>query len=57
MDVKAFHPYRQRPMLKNSCEDNPCQSLCLLSPDGGYICACPGRLFWCIAWLVGTHGS
>ncbi|XP_021948531.2 low-density lipoprotein receptor-related protein 1 isoform X4 [Folsomia candida] len=41
MDVKAFHPYRQRPMLKNSCEDNPCQSLCLLSPDGGYICACP----------------
>lgn len=39
---KVFHPFRQRPLVNNPCENNGgCQSLCLLSPEDGRICACP----------------
>lgn len=42
MDVKVFHPFRQPPRHPNPCENRGgCQTLCLLSPGGGAVCACP----------------
>jgi len=42
MDVKVFHPFRQPKMEANPCLNNGgCHNLCLLTPEGGKVCACP----------------
>lgn len=42
MDIRVYHPYRQRPLLDNPCENNGgCQGLCLIKPNGRRQCACP----------------
>ncbi|KAK9511107.1 hypothetical protein O3M35_005737 [Rhynocoris fuscipes] len=42
MDIHVYHPYRQRPVEKNPCENNGgCSTLCLLQPEGKRICECP----------------
>ncbi|XP_046386652.1 prolow-density lipoprotein receptor-related protein 1 isoform X2 [Ischnura elegans] len=42
MDIQVYHPYRQLPVDNNPCANGGgCSTLCLLSPHGGYKCACP----------------
>ncbi|XP_058118715.1 prolow-density lipoprotein receptor-related protein 1 [Anopheles ziemanni] len=43
MDIRIFHPYRQRQPKENPCENSGCQTLCVLSPETpeGYRCLCP----------------
>lgn len=46
MDIRVFHPYRQRTLDVNPCETANCSALCLLAPAGtsssiGYRCMCP----------------
>ncbi|XP_078621857.1 low-density lipoprotein receptor-related protein 2-like isoform X1 [Branchiostoma floridae x Branchiostoma japonicum] len=42
LDLHAYHPVRQ-PQGNNTCFNNPCSHLCLLSPveEMGFKCACP----------------
>lgn len=42
MDLRIFHPYRQKKPEEDPCLLAGCSTLCLLSPDPqGYKCACP----------------
>lgn len=42
MDLRIFHPYRQKKPEEDPCLRAGCSTLCLLSPDPqGYKCACP----------------
>lgn len=42
MDIRVYHPYRQKPLKNNPCENNGgCQGLCLIKPNGQRQCACP----------------
>ncbi|XP_049327868.1 low-density lipoprotein receptor-related protein 1 isoform X3 [Astyanax mexicanus] len=47
MDIHIFHPYRQPEVTNHPCQtDNGgCSNLCLLSPGGGYKCACPTNFY------------
>ncbi|CAL8335883.1 unnamed protein product [Lota lota] len=47
MDVHIYHPYRQPQVANHPCQsDNGgCSNLCLLSPGGGYKCACPTNFY------------
>ncbi|CDQ74153.1 unnamed protein product [Oncorhynchus mykiss] len=49
MDVHIYHPYRQPEgmMANHPCQTNNggCSNLCLLSPGGGYNCACPTNFY------------
>ncbi|XP_026096551.1 low-density lipoprotein receptor-related protein 1 isoform X3 [Carassius auratus] len=47
MDVHIYHPYRQPEVTNHPCQtDNGgCSNLCLLSPGGGYKCACPTNFY------------
>ncbi|CAB1353952.1 unnamed protein product, partial [Coregonus sp. 'balchen'] len=49
MDIHIYHPYRQPEgmMANHPCQtDNGgCSNLCLLSPGGGYKCACPTNFY------------
>ncbi|KAK5872291.1 hypothetical protein PBY51_013006 [Eleginops maclovinus] len=47
MDVHIYHPYRQPEVAGHPCQDNNggCSNLCLLSPGGGYKCACPTNFY------------
>uniref|UniRef100_A0A3P8UVE8 EGF-like domain-containing protein n=1 Tax=Cynoglossus semilaevis TaxID=244447 RepID=A0A3P8UVE8_CYNSE len=42
MDVHIYHPYRQPEGRTNN---GGCSNLCLLSPGGGYKCACPTNFY------------
>nr|CAD7262752.1 unnamed protein product [Timema shepardi] len=51
MDIHIFHPYHQRPVKPNPCDNNGgCSTLCLLTPGGGHTCACPEN------FLLGEDG-
>ena len=43
-DIHVYHPLRQLP-FSNPCGTNNggCSHLCLISPTGGYTCACPNN--------------
>ncbi|CAG2110813.1 unnamed protein product, partial [Medioppia subpectinata] len=42
MDLQIYHPLRQQPLPGgNPCENNTCDTLCLLKPNGGSVCVCP----------------
>ncbi|XP_014241482.1 low-density lipoprotein receptor-related protein 1 [Cimex lectularius] len=44
MDIHVYHPFRQKPVVPNPCENNGnCSALCLLTPGGGKTCACPNN--------------
>ncbi|XP_067287513.1 low-density lipoprotein receptor-related protein 1 isoform X2 [Pseudorasbora parva] len=47
MDIHIYHPYRQPEVTNHPCQtDNGgCSNLCLLSPGGGYKCACPNNFY------------
>uniref|UniRef100_A0A8C1T1Y0 Low density lipoprotein receptor-related protein 1Ab n=1 Tax=Cyprinus carpio TaxID=7962 RepID=A0A8C1T1Y0_CYPCA len=47
MDIHIYHPSRQPEVSGHPCqEDNGgCSNLCLLSPGGGYKCACPTNFY------------
>ncbi|KAM4582658.1 low-density lipoprotein receptor-related protein 1-like isoform 1-T1 [Fundulus diaphanus] len=47
MDIHVFHPYRQPDVVGHPCQLNNggCSNLCLLSPGGGYKCACPTNFY------------
>ncbi|XP_069042806.1 low-density lipoprotein receptor-related protein 1 isoform X2 [Lepisosteus oculatus] len=47
MDIHIFHSYRQPEVSNHPCQtDNGgCSNLCLLSPGGGYKCACPTNFY------------
>uniref|UniRef100_A0A673BUV4 Low density lipoprotein receptor-related protein 1Ab n=1 Tax=Sphaeramia orbicularis TaxID=375764 RepID=A0A673BUV4_9TELE len=47
MDIHIYHPYRQPEVLNHPCQINNggCSNLCLLSPGGGYKCACPTNFY------------
>uniref|UniRef100_A0A8C7TM20 EGF-like domain-containing protein n=1 Tax=Oncorhynchus mykiss TaxID=8022 RepID=A0A8C7TM20_ONCMY len=47
MDVHIYHPYRQPEVANHPCQTNNggCSNLCLLSPGGGYKCACPTNFY------------
>ncbi|KAG9328294.1 hypothetical protein JZ751_015364, partial [Albula glossodonta] len=47
MDIHIYHPYRQPPVSSHPCQINNggCSNLCLLSPGGGYKCACPTNFY------------
>ncbi|KAJ8247100.1 hypothetical protein GJAV_G00258720, partial [Gymnothorax javanicus] len=42
-DIKVYHPFRQPDVPKHQCQvtNGGCSHLCLLSPGGGFKCACP----------------
>ncbi|XP_022241765.1 low-density lipoprotein receptor-related protein 2-like [Limulus polyphemus] len=46
-DIHIYHPLRQLP-YPNPCMNNNgnCSHLCLLSPGGGYKCACPDQFIF-----------
>ncbi|KAI4902143.1 hypothetical protein NFI96_003427 [Prochilodus magdalenae] len=46
-DVKVYHPLRQPDVPKHQCQvtNGGCSHLCLLSPGGGYKCACPTHFY------------
>ncbi|KAG9261064.1 low-density lipoprotein receptor-related protein 1B-like [Astyanax mexicanus] len=46
-DIKVYHPLRQPDVPKHQCQVNNggCSHLCLLSPGGGYRCACPTHFY------------
>ncbi|XP_052902166.1 low-density lipoprotein receptor-related protein 1 [Anopheles moucheti] len=42
MDIRIYHPYRQKQPTVNPCETAGCQTMCVLSPEpAGYRCLCP----------------
>ncbi|KAI1892263.1 hypothetical protein AGOR_G00131550 [Albula goreensis] len=47
MDIHIYHPSRQPPVSSHPCQINNggCSNLCLLSPGGGYKCACPTNFY------------
>ncbi|AWP02987.1 hypothetical protein SMAX5B_014046 [Scophthalmus maximus] len=47
MDIHIYHPYRQPEVADHPCQTNNggCSNLCLLSPGGGYKCACPTNFY------------
>ncbi|XP_037535815.1 low-density lipoprotein receptor-related protein 1 [Nematolebias whitei] len=47
MDIHVYHPYRQPEVSGHPCQTNNggCSNLCLLSPGGGYKCACPTNFY------------
>ncbi|XP_058867450.1 low-density lipoprotein receptor-related protein 1 isoform X2 [Acipenser ruthenus] len=47
MDIHIFHPSRQPGVPHHPCQtDNGgCSNLCLLSPGGGFKCACPTNFY------------
>ncbi|KAF7240342.1 Low-density lipoprotein receptor-related protein 1 [Varanus komodoensis] len=47
MDIHIFHPYRQPDVPNHPCKINNggCSNLCLLSPGGGFKCACPTNFY------------
>ncbi|XP_048343554.1 LOW QUALITY PROTEIN: prolow-density lipoprotein receptor-related protein 1 [Sphaerodactylus townsendi] len=47
MDIHIFHPYRQPDVPNHPCKINKggCSNLCLLSPGGGFKCACPTNFY------------
>ncbi|XP_017271351.1 low-density lipoprotein receptor-related protein 1 isoform X3 [Kryptolebias marmoratus] len=47
MDIHVYHPYRQPEVSGHPCQTNngDCSNLCLLSPGGGYKCACPTNFY------------
>ncbi|RVE72792.1 hypothetical protein OJAV_G00041090 [Oryzias javanicus] len=47
MDIHIYHPYRQPRVADHPCQINNggCSNLCLLSPGGGYKCACPTNFY------------
>ncbi|XP_072571437.1 low-density lipoprotein receptor-related protein 1-like isoform X1 [Paramormyrops kingsleyae] len=47
MDIHIFHPSRQPEVTNHPCQTNNggCSNLCLLSPGGGYKCACPTNFY------------
>ncbi|XP_023272316.1 low-density lipoprotein receptor-related protein 1-like [Seriola lalandi dorsalis] len=47
MDIHIYHPYRQPEVADHPCQLNNggCSNLCLLSPGGGYKCACPTNFY------------
>ncbi|XP_078803799.1 low-density lipoprotein receptor-related protein 1 isoform X7 [Oryzias latipes] len=47
MDIHIYHPYRQPRVEDHPCQINNggCSNLCLLSPGGGYKCACPTNFY------------
>ncbi|XP_075055508.1 prolow-density lipoprotein receptor-related protein 1 [Mixophyes fleayi] len=47
MDIHIYHLYRQPDVPNHPCKNNKggCSNLCLLSPDGGYKCACPTNFY------------
>ncbi|XP_035376859.1 low-density lipoprotein receptor-related protein 1B [Electrophorus electricus] len=46
-DIKVYHPLRQPDVPKHQCQvtNGGCSHLCLLSPGGGYRCACPTHFY------------
>nr|XP_055074200.1 low-density lipoprotein receptor-related protein 1B-like isoform X3 [Misgurnus anguillicaudatus] len=46
-DIKVYHPLRQPDVPKHHCQvtNGGCSHLCLLSPGGGYKCACPTHFY------------
>uniref|UniRef100_A0A3P9A5H3 EGF-like domain-containing protein n=1 Tax=Esox lucius TaxID=8010 RepID=A0A3P9A5H3_ESOLU len=46
-NIKVFHPLRQPDVPKHQCQvtNGGCSHLCLLSPGGGYRCACPAHFY------------
>uniref|UniRef100_A0A671SCE3 Low density lipoprotein receptor-related protein 1Ba n=1 Tax=Sinocyclocheilus anshuiensis TaxID=1608454 RepID=A0A671SCE3_9TELE len=46
-DIKVYHPLRQPDVPKHQCQvtNGGCSHLCLLSPGGGYKCACPTHFY------------
>uniref|UniRef100_H3DAP4 LDL receptor related protein 1 n=1 Tax=Tetraodon nigroviridis TaxID=99883 RepID=H3DAP4_TETNG len=47
MDIHIYHPYRQPEVENHPCQMNNggCSNLCLISPGGGYQCACPTNFY------------
>eukprot|EP00079_Xenopus_tropicalis_P012610 XP_002939758.2 PREDICTED: prolow-density lipoprotein receptor-related protein 1 [Xenopus tropicalis] len=47
MDIHIYHLYRQPDVPNHPCKMNNggCSNLCLLSPNGGYKCACPTNFY------------
>ncbi|KAG8452515.1 hypothetical protein GDO86_004341 [Hymenochirus boettgeri] len=47
MDIHIYHMYRQPDVPNHPCKTNNggCSNLCLLSPAGGYKCACPTNFY------------
>uniref|UniRef100_A0A4W6FD01 LDL receptor related protein 1 n=1 Tax=Lates calcarifer TaxID=8187 RepID=A0A4W6FD01_LATCA len=47
MDIHIYHPYRQPEVADHPCkiDNGGCSNLCLLSPGGGYKCACPTNFY------------
>ncbi|XP_072105063.1 low-density lipoprotein receptor-related protein 1-like [Mobula birostris] len=47
MDIHIYHPYRQPEVPHHPCrkDNGGCSNLCLLSPGGGYRCACPTNFY------------
>uniref|UniRef100_A0A670IUS4 LDL receptor related protein 1 n=1 Tax=Podarcis muralis TaxID=64176 RepID=A0A670IUS4_PODMU len=47
MDIHIFHSYRQPDVPDHPCKVNNsgCSNLCLLSPGGGFKCACPTNFY------------
>ncbi|TNM89007.1 hypothetical protein fugu_005261 [Takifugu bimaculatus] len=47
MDIHIYHPYRQPGVENHPCQINNggCSNLCLISPGGGYTCACPTNFY------------
>ncbi|XP_048835137.1 low-density lipoprotein receptor-related protein 1B-like isoform X4 [Brienomyrus brachyistius] len=45
--VKVYHPLRQPDVPKHQCQmtNGGCSHLCLISPGGGYRCACPTNFY------------
>ncbi|XP_021325253.1 low-density lipoprotein receptor-related protein 1B isoform X1 [Danio rerio] len=46
-DIQVYHPLRQPDVPKHQCQvtNGGCSHLCLLSPGGGYKCACPTHFY------------
>nr|XP_015214112.1 PREDICTED: low-density lipoprotein receptor-related protein 1B isoform X3 [Lepisosteus oculatus] len=46
-DIQVYHPFRQPDVPKHPCQvtNGGCSHLCLLSPSGGYKCACPTNFY------------
>eukprot|EP00063_Salmo_salar_P032241 XP_014007076.1 PREDICTED: low-density lipoprotein receptor-related protein 1B-like [Salmo salar] len=46
-NIKVYHPLRQPDVPKHQCQvtNGGCSHLCLLSPGGGYRCACPTHFY------------
>ncbi|XP_062904698.1 low-density lipoprotein receptor-related protein 1-like isoform X1 [Mobula hypostoma] len=47
MDIQVYHPHRQPDVPDHPCKifNGGCSNLCLLSPGGGYKCACPTNFY------------